>query len=55
MADYEAKSDITLAELKSKPAAGAAEAAIATLCRFFVRHITLKNTRRMRLNNNARS
>jgi transposase len=54
LAEIEAKSDITLAELKCKLAARGADVGIGTLWRFFDRRrITLKKRRRMRLNNSA--
>jgi transposase len=52
LAEYEAKSDISLAELKCKLAAQGTNVGIGTLWRFFDRrHITLKKRLRMRLNN----
>jgi transposase len=54
LAEYEAKSDITLAELQCKLAAQGTNVGIGTLWRFFDRRrITLKKRRRMRLNNSA--
>jgi transposase len=54
LAEYEAKSDISLAELKRKLAARGAHVGIGTLWRFFDRrHITLKKRRRMRLNSSG--
>jgi transposase len=54
LAVYEAKSDVTLAELKAKLAAHGADVGIGTLWRFFDRRrITLKKRRRTRPSNSA--
>ncbi len=54
LAEYDAKSDISLAELKGKLAERGVEVGIGTLWRFFDRRrITLKKRRRMRLNSNG--
>ena len=55
LAEYEAKSDITLAELKAKLAFRGTDVGIGTLWRFFNRRrITLKKRQRTRLNNSGR-
>ena len=54
LAAYEAKPDITLAELKAKFAARGADVGIGTLWRFFDRRrITLKKRLRTRLSSSA--
>jgi transposase len=55
LAEYEAKSDITLAELRAKLGVRGADVGIGTLWRFFNRRrITLKKRQRTRLNNSDR-
>lgn len=54
LGEYEAKPDITLAELKATLAATGTDVGIGTLWRFFDRRrITFKKRQRMRPNNNA--